>query len=43
MWLDTVDKMLDNFLIHLIAQSLIALEDAAHGLSFQQLSMKKMS
>ena len=35
--LDGVDEMLDDLLVHLVAQSLVPLEDAAHRLSFKQL------
>ena len=35
--LDGVDEMLDHLLVHLVAQSLVPLEDAAHRLSFKQL------
>jgi hypothetical protein len=35
--LDTVDEVLDDLLVHLVAQRLVALEDAAHRLCLQQL------
>ena len=35
--LDAVDEVLDDLLVHLVAQRLVALEDAAHRLCLQQL------
>ena len=40
MGFDRVDKVLDHLLVDLVAQGLVALEDAAHRLSLEQLQRK---